>query len=123
MKQIALLSLFMLFLANPTLFGQVIRGKITDHHGAEVPFAKVRVENTGYGTVANAVGVYQLELKKGKYVLIFSAFGYDNHIDTVEIREEFTEHPVTLQEPLQPVRWSGSSRPSRARKGDHESRH
>ncbi len=101
MKQIALLSLFMLFLANPTLFGQVIRGKITDHHGAEVPFAKVRVENTGYGTVANAVGVYQLELKKGKYVLIFSAFGYDNHIDTVEIREEFTEHPVTLQEPLQ----------------------
>ncbi|MGV3632105.1 MAG: DUF5686 and carboxypeptidase regulatory-like domain-containing protein [Bacteroidota bacterium] len=99
MKQIT--TLFCLLLIFPSLQAQVIRGKITDKQGAEVPFAKIRVENTGYGTVANAVGAYQLELKKGRYVLIFSAFGYQNYVDTVQIKELYTDLSVVLEEPLQ----------------------
>ena len=63
----------------------------------EIPFAKIRVQNTSYGTVANAVGKYIMELKRGTYILQFDAPGYETKIDTVEISETNTFHDVILK--------------------------
>lgn len=82
---------------------QIVKGKITDSQGLEIPFAKVRVENSGYGTVANAEGNYQIELKNGKYILVYSAYGFENKIDTIEVLEEFTMHSIVLQELVQKI--------------------
>lgn len=66
-------------------FSQVLTGKIMDKDSVEIPFAKVRLLNESYGTVANASGNFQLELKKGKHVMIFSSIGFETKTDTVEI--------------------------------------
>ena len=66
-------------------FSQVLTGKIMDKDSVEIPFAKVFLLNESYGTVANALGNFQLELKKGKHVMIFSSIGFETKTDTVEI--------------------------------------
>lgn len=78
--------------------GQIVRGKITDSQGLEIPFAKVREQKTGYGSVSNAIGFYQIELKKGTHILVFSAPGFVSRTDTVEVTETYNEHPIQLKE-------------------------
>ena len=68
MKKIIIL--FYLFLSTTT-FCQVLTGKIIDSQGIEIPFVTIRIENTSYGTVSNAGGNYQLEVKKGNKSLSF----------------------------------------------------
>jgi hypothetical protein len=75
---------------------QIVKGKVIDSTGVEIPFAKIRVENTGYGTIANADGIYQLELKKGFYVLNFSALGYQQKKDSIQIDETINILDITL---------------------------
>lgn len=98
-KIIPLILICLSFFAN----SQIVKGKIFDSQGVEVPFAKVRVENTTYGTVANAIGYYQIELKKGKHILVFSAPSYITKIDTIEVIGQFTEHTITLKEQIQNI--------------------
>ena len=43
-------------------FGQVIKGSITDENGASIPFAKVWIKNTSYGTISNGKGQYHLDV-------------------------------------------------------------
>lgn len=101
MKHI-LLYLF-LFSFSLGIKAQIVKGKVSDSQKQEIPFAKVRVQNTGYGTVANAIGNYQIELKKGIHILVFSAPGFESKVDTVEVIDLFTELPVTLDEAVQEI--------------------
>lgn len=89
---------FIIICITSKTFSQVLTGKITDSQGIEIPFTTVRIENTGYGTVSNAGGNYQLEVKKGIIILRYSQTGYESFIDTIEIINKTTIHNITLTE-------------------------
>jgi hypothetical protein len=76
---------------------QTLKGSVKDKQGNEIPFAKVRVVNSSYGTVANALGVYQLELKEGTYILDFISPGFQNKRDTLHVSQNRIHH-VVLQD-------------------------
>lgn len=66
------------FLIALSSSAQVLVGTINDESGAPIPFSKVWVKSTSYGTVANGKGEYKLELKTpGTYELRFSATTYE----------------------------------------------
>lgn len=67
------------------LSAQQLKGTVFDSNGEGVPFAKIRVKQTAYGTVANASGVFQLELKAGIHVLEIQALGFQSKLDTLTI--------------------------------------
>ena len=92
---------FLILLLSVTSFAQVLRGKVIDDKGEEVPFAKVHVKNTTYGTFSNSFGAFQIELKSGQHILAFSASGFDTHIDTVYIENDVHELKVVLQPQVQ----------------------
>ena len=92
---------FIILLLNATSFGQVLRGSVIDDKGEEVPFAKVHVKNSTYGTFSNSFGVFQIELKPGQHILTFSASGFDTFIDTIFIAEEAKELTVVLKPQVQ----------------------
>ena len=90
--------LFVCIIISFFSFSQVLTGKITDYQGREISFVTIRQENTGYGTVSNAGGEYQLEVKKGRQVIKFSVDGYESVIDTIEILSQTNFHNVILSE-------------------------
>ena len=82
---------------------QVLVGTINDETGTPIPFSKVWVKSTSYGTVANGKGEYKLELKSpGEYELRFSATTFLN-TDTLLAVSEGTMYfspilyPVVLE--------------------------
>ena len=85
-------------LASFISFSQVLTGKIMDKDSVEIPFAKVFLLNESYGTVANASGNFQLVLKKGKHVMVFSSMGYETKTDTVEIGDRANSLVVVMIE-------------------------
>jgi hypothetical protein len=82
-------------------FSQVLRGIVNDSNGEPIPFAKVQVENTSYGTVANSFGKFQLELNVGTHNLIMSASGFVKKKVTVEILKGENFESFELQEEMQ----------------------
>ncbi len=80
-------------------FSQVLKGKVTDISGVEIPFAKIRLAGSSYGTVSNAFGDYNIELKKGFCVLVFSAPEFESIKDSVLI----VENTHTLNVKLKPI--------------------
>lgn len=99
MKQFLLLSFF--FLVSGTSFSQVLKGQVTDYLGNPIPFARVRIVNTSYGTVANAMGNFQLEVNYEPYEISYSAMDYITKNDTITIREEITVITIVLKEEAQ----------------------
>lgn len=89
------LLLFFL-LCSTTGFSQLLKGQVTDASGNPVPFAKIRVLNTSYGTVANALGNFQLELRYETYVIHYSAVDFAPHTDTLTIRQDVTLVTIVL---------------------------
>jgi hypothetical protein len=79
----------------------VIRGTIVDNAGQEIPFAKVKIKNTSYGTVANAMGKFVLEVKKGKVYFIVSATGYKTKEDSLIIAEDNTSIMIFMESAVQ----------------------
>jgi len=102
LKRTFYLFLFLLII-TPNALTQSLKGKILDAEGQEIPFAKVRVENTSYGTVSNALGNYVLELKKGQHILQISSPGFKLLVDTVTIGENFTTKNFTLFAVIQEI--------------------
>lgn len=92
-----------LLLSSFVLQSQVVRGTIVDEQGVGVPFAKVRLQNKAYGTVSNALGIYQIELDQGEHILIFSASGYESKVDTLRIDRSIQEWNVVLMLKVQEV--------------------
>lgn len=84
-------------------FSQTIKGKITDKNDIPIPFAKVRVQQSSFGTVANAIGLYQLDLHQKEVILVVSAPGFINQIDTIPLASEVTTRDFKLQENIQEI--------------------
>lgn len=73
----------LLFFFVWTASAQVLVGTINDETGTPIPFSKVWIKSTSYGTVANGKGEYKLELKEaGSYQIRFSASTYQE-LDTL----------------------------------------
>lgn len=90
--------LVILFIYSATIsYSQAIKGKILNDQGNAISFVTVRIDRTAYETVSNSTGNYQLEIKKGINILIFSANGYENVIDTVNITESLTTKNINLK--------------------------
>lgn len=91
---------FLFFVLAFTARGQVVIGTIYDANDEPIPFSKVWVKNTSFGTVANGKGAYKLEFKSlGKDTLRFSASGFEP-LDTVI---EITAGTIHLSPKLQPI--------------------
>lgn len=64
----------------------ILSGKISDANGLPVSFASVFIKNTTQGTSANPEGLYQLNLKPGKYELQVRAVGYGQRTQWVDLK-------------------------------------
>ena len=73
-------------------------GKVTARGEGAVPFATIGVEGGKFGTYANDNGDYELELPLGRYVLVFTAMGYEPIRKEVYADEKLQlEYNVELQ--------------------------
>jgi len=83
-----LLLLLASFLLTVSTSAQLLKGRITDETGNPIPFAKIRIVNTSYGTVANALGNFQLELGYETYVVHYSAIEFISRTDTITVQND-----------------------------------
>ncbi len=96
MVRLLLLICFISF--SSVVFSQLLKGQITDATGQPIPFARVGIENTSYGTVANAQGNFQLELDYNTYTVIYSAMDYETFSEKIEIKQDVTLVNIVLKE-------------------------
>jgi hypothetical protein len=94
----ARLLLILFLLSSGTLSAQLLKGQVSDAAGNPVSFARIRVVNDSYGTVANANGNFQLELRPGRYVIEYSCLGFETHTDSVTIANETVIADIRLDE-------------------------
>ncbi len=99
-----LLFLFILIGIQP-LYGQAIKGKITDTNGQPIPFSTVYIKELTKGLTANKDGDFDLKITEGEYSVVISALGYKpetRHIkvsDTaIEINIFLTKHTYKIKE-------------------------
>ncbi len=65
-----------------------ILGCITDSNGKPLPYATIAAQGTPFGTTSNEDGCFILNLKPGKYNLVFSYTGYNNKNQSVIINPQ-----------------------------------
>ncbi|MBE9512344.1 MAG: carboxypeptidase-like regulatory domain-containing protein, partial [Bacteroidetes bacterium] len=99
-----LLFLFVLVNIQP-LYGQAIKGKITDSNGQPIPFATVYIKELTKGLTANKDGDFDLKIPEGQYSVIISALGYkpeNRQIKisnaTIETNFILTKHTYKIKE-------------------------
>lgn len=82
--------LFLLFLVITPLtsLAGVVKGTIRDTAGEPIPFVVVSVKNSSYGVNSSLGGYYFMELKAGKYTLVFSQLGLMPQEHVVTITDE-----------------------------------
>ena len=77
----------------------VLKGKITDSSGEELPFATVFIQGTTIGTSANAQGEYRLTISPGTHRVACQYIGYKQSNFTVTITaDEVMEHDFRLDD-------------------------
>jgi len=92
-----ILPAFLLF--SLPVFSQIqVTGKVLDEKGEPLPYATVYVRNTSNGTVANASGLYQLNVAKGSPEIVFQYIGYQTKIEKITVANK----PISLNARLQP---------------------
>lgn len=76
-----------IFLTIGSTAQTTIKGKITDSKGLPVTGATVQIKNNGTGTATNTEGIYQLivNLKNGKYDVVFSSLGFKSTEKTITV--------------------------------------
>ena len=90
------------FFCAQVSFGQLIKGSISNNQGEALPFAKVWLKNTSYGTIANGKGEYHLELKEqGEYEIRISTIGYESLDTIIPVNVDVVEFHVVLYESVQ----------------------
>lgn len=75
-----LLLLVSMTIASAVVFGQSIKGSVTDsQNGETLPGAYITIEGTDNGTITDFDGTYSLDnLPSGQYTLIFSFLSYES---------------------------------------------
>jgi len=77
MKSRIVLLFLLIFASSYSSWAGIVKGTVTDQSGEALPYANVYVKNTTYGVATDLNGRYFLELKTGKYILVFSYMGYN----------------------------------------------
>ncbi|MDV7392854.1 DUF5686 family protein, partial [Arthrospira platensis SPKY1] len=82
-----------------------IRGLITDEINRPMPFVNIYIENSYIGTTSNDKGQYELQLKPGKYTVVYQSIGYKTQkkeitldVTPVVINVRLIEEQYQLQE-------------------------
>ena len=72
-----LVCLFAYFCILPAfLFGQSLKGRVTDEKGSPIPYASLYLVELQTGVTTDDNGLFQTTLKKGRYTLEVSSIGY-----------------------------------------------
>ncbi len=85
-------------LLSNQLFAQIIKGTVKNQAGELVPFANISVLNSPVKTVGDKAGTFSLNLSKGKYQLRFSAVGYANKVQNIDVANNTLSVDVTLSD-------------------------
>lgn len=102
LKTTSVLSLFLIFYSAAQ--AQVLKGIISDQEGEPVPFAKVWLKNTSFGTLSNGKGEYQLELSEpGSHEIRFSIVGMEQIDTTIVISDDVLIFNVVLKSAIQQI--------------------
>jgi iron complex outermembrane recepter protein len=100
MKMLLTKSLLILAfcLWGTVLFAQVLKGKIIDNNGRELPGVTLQVQGMQLGTSSNADGEYVLKFpKEGSYKIRISFLGYETLNEEVSISAETSQRNFTLR--------------------------
>ncbi len=82
-----------------TLQAGILKGKVRDSKGEDLPFATVYVQGTTIGTSTNANAEYALQLPAGSYKVVCQYMGFQQSIFNVTITgNEVVSHNFSLQE-------------------------
>jgi len=80
-------------------FGQSgLKGSIKTKNGEPLPFAAISVKGTSVGTISNAEGNYQLDLKPGYYEIVFQFLGFKTGLKPVTIENRMETFNLTMEE-------------------------
>ncbi|NRA12760.1 MAG: carboxypeptidase-like regulatory domain-containing protein [Crocinitomicaceae bacterium] len=97
------LLLFLLAISSVS-YGQVLKGTISDEQGNSLPFSKVWLKNTSFGTIANGKGEYQLEVQKhGAHEIRISQIGYLPMDTIITVNEDVFRFNVVLKSSIQDI--------------------
>src|SRR5690349_14791845 len=102
-KKVLLVLLF--FLITFAVAAQKITGRITGEIGQPLPFSSVTIKGTTTGVVANAEGIFSIDVKPGKYTLVCQHIGYLSTELTVTVGNADVNININL--PLQQYNLSG----------------
>jgi hypothetical protein len=92
------LILFISFLLPILCFSNHINGIISNENGEPLPFASIYIKNTTYGVSSNAFGEYFIELKPGKYTIVYSYIGYQSKEKIINLNDVPQKINIILDE-------------------------
>ena len=93
-----ILPFILFFVLTQEIFSATVHGKITDEKKQPLSFASVYADGSTLGTTANAEGNYKLELKPGKYILVFRYVGYKTLKKNIEVSSENISLDVVMEQ-------------------------
>jgi len=92
------LTVFSFLLLPVYCFSNHISGVISNQNGEPLPFASVYIKNTTYGVSSNAFGEYFIELKPGKYTIVYSYIGFKSKEKIITLNDVAQNINITLNE-------------------------
>ncbi len=90
-----LVTKYLLF--TPVVLSQTVYGKIVDEQNQPVPYATLFVSETREGTISNADGNYNLNLKKGIYNFTIRSLGYKQIEKEIRLNSDSLLFDIVLQ--------------------------
>src|SRR4051812_12188339 len=99
------LSLLVLLLSSTILFAQdrKVTGKVTDASGDAIPGVNVSLKGVPSNVSTNAQGIYTIQVKSDKDVLVFSYIGFVRQQITVGSRSQVDVKMLADQTALEVV--------------------
>ena len=92
------LTVFFFLLLPAYCFSNHISGVISNQNGEPLPFASVYIKNTTYGVSSNAFGEYFIELKPGKYTIVYSYIGFQSKEKIITLNDVAQNINIILDE-------------------------
>ena len=94
-----LVCLFAYFCILPAfLFGQSLKGRVTDEKGFPIPYASLYLVELQTGVTTDDNGHFQTTLKQGRYTLEVSSIGYSKERLQVDVVGDVQERNIVLHE-------------------------
>lgn len=85
-----------------TSHAQILKGTVQDQNGEPIPFAKVWVKSTSFGTVANGKGEYSIEFSDtGTYLMAFSFTSFEPLEQEIAVQRGENFYVATLSSTIQ----------------------